>query len=237
MGLFDKLKNIMNTSSNEGDPLQDEIVKKYFDIIYDMHMSRGWFGIDGTESADLNSRAKKYVELVLGGACNKERFVKAVELINLSNTDYPKTKPEKQLVDYCKPLYQEYKARDYKSAYGVDIKSACEACYPELLAEIKAKYEAAIVADDNCKSFNEVIEKYLLDPYRDPECYDFYIDSQVVKDCICVAIMDSFFEGNEFTQKVVLQLLEKEEDESLCESIDSEEVATAISSFLACRCR
>ena len=204
MGLFDKLKNIMNASSNEGDPFQDEIVKKYFNIIYDMRMSHGWFGTDGTESADLNSGAKRYIELVLGETCDEGRFVKAVELINLSRTDYPNTKLEKRMVDYRNSLYEEYKTRDYKSAYGVDIKRACEACYSELLAEIKSKYEAAIVADDDCKTFNDVIKKYLLDPYRDPECYDFYIDSQVVKDCICVAIMDSFFEGNEFTQKVVL---------------------------------
>ena len=227
MGLFDKLKNIMNASSNEGDPLQDEIVKKYFDIIYDMRTSRGWFE---TEIADANSRAKKYIELVLGETCDEARFVKAVELINLSRTDYPNTKLEKQMVDYRKSLNKEYVARDYKSAYGVDIKRACEACYSELLAEIKSKYEAAIVADDDCKSFNDIIRKYILNQYRDTQ------DSSVVKDCSCVAIMDSFFEGNEFTQKIVLQLLEKEEDESLCESIDSEEVATAISSFLACRC-
>ena len=234
MGLFDKLKNIMNTSSNEGDPLQDEIVKKYFNIIYDMRMSRGWFE---TEIADANSRDKRYIEFVLGETCDEGRFVKAVELINLSRTDYPNTKLEKRMVDYRNSLYEEYKARDYKSAFGVDIKRACEACYPELLAEIKSKYEAAIVADDDCKSFNDVVKKYLFDPYRNPEGYDFCIDSDIIKDCICVAIMDSFFEGNKFTQKVVLQLLEKEEDESLCESIDSEEVATAISSFLACRCR
>ena len=233
MGLLDKLKNFMNASSDAGDPLQDEIVKKYYDIIYDMRMSRGWFG---EEIAVGNCRAKRYVELVLGEACDQDRLVKAVELMNISNTDHPSTKLEKQMVDYRKSLYQEYKARDYKSAYGVDIKSACEACYSELLVEIKAKYEAAIVADDNCKSFNEVIGKYLFDPYRDPKSYKFYIDSAVIKDCICVTMMNSFFEGNEFTRNIVFQLLKKEADENVCESMDSEEIATAVSSFLACRC-
>ena len=233
MGLLDKLKNILNTSSDEGDPLQDEIVKKYFDIIYDMRTSRRWFE---PEIADANSRAKKYIEFVLGETCDEGRFAKAVELINLSRTDYPNTKLEKRMVDYRKSLYQEYKARDYKSAYGVDIKSACEACYSELLAEIKAKYEAAIVADDNCNSFNEVIGKYLFDPYRDPKSYKFYINSSVIKDCICVTMVNSFFEGNEFTRNIVFQLLKKEADENVCESVDSEEIATAVSSFLACRC-
>ena len=120
--------------------------------------------------------------------------------------------------------------RDYKSAYGVDIKRACEACYPELLAEIKSKYEAAIVADDDCESFNDVIKRYLFDPYRDTQ------ESSVVKDCSCVAMMDSFFEGNEFTREIVLKILGKDDDENMSESADSEEIATAISSFLACYC-
>ena len=230
MGLLDKLKNILNTSSDEGDPLQDETVKKYFNIIYDMRTSRGWFE---TEIADANSRAKKYVELVLGGACNEERLVKAVEFINISRTDYPGTKLEKQLVDYRKSLYEEYKVRDYKSAYGVDIKRACEACYPELLAEIKSKYEAmlkAIGGDDSCESFNDGISKYILDQYRDTQ------DSSVVKDCICVAMMNSFFEANEYTREIVLELLGKDEDENMSESVDSEEIATAICDFLYCRC-
>ena len=226
MGLFDKLKNIMNASSNEGDPLQDEIVKKYFDIIYDMRTSRGWFG---TEIADANSRAKKYVELVLGGACDKDRLLKAVELINLSNTDYPNTKIEKQMVDYRKALYQEYKAREYKSVYGFDLKTVCEACYKELLIDIKSKYEAmlnVIDDDEDCEYFDDGLEKYILDEYLDAQ------DLSAVKDCACVAIMDSFVEGNEATKKIVFELLENEEYENLSESMDLEEIATAVHNFI-----
>lgn len=237
MGLFDKFKSAIDTaaaainksiesSQNAKDPLQDEIVKKYYDIIYDMRMSRGWFG---KEIADLNSRAKRYVELVLGGACDVDRFVKAVELINLSNTDHPNTNFEKQMVDYRKSLYQEYKAREYESAYGFDIKTICEACYAELLAEIKSKYEAmlnVIDEDESCEYFEDGLKKYVLDKYRDTQ------DLSVVKDCLCVAIMDSFFEGNETTKEVVFELLESEEDESLSESIDLKEIATVVYNFI-----
>ena len=52
MGLLDKLKNILNTSSDEGDPLQDETVKKYFNIIYDMRTSRGWFETEIADAQD-----------------------------------------------------------------------------------------------------------------------------------------------------------------------------------------
>lgn len=226
MGLFDKLKNIMNTSSDAGDPLQDEIVKKYYDIIYDMRMSRGWFG---EEIAAGNCRAKKYVELVLGEACDQDRLAKAVEAMNMSNSDHPSTKLEKQLVDYRKSLYQEYKARDYKSAYGIDIKAACEACYGELLAEVKSKYEAmlnATVDDDSCESFDDGISKYILNQYRGTQ------DSSVVKDCICVAMMDSFFEGNETTKEIVFGLLESEEAESISETMDPEAIATVVCDFV-----
>lgn len=226
MGLFDKLKNIMNTSSDEGDPLQDEIVKKYYDIIYDMRMSLGWFG---KESAELNSRAKKYIELILDGTCDEECFVKAVELINLSNTDYPKTKLEKQMVDYRKSLYSEYVARDYKSIYGLDIKTICEACYPELLFEIKSKYEEmlnAIDDDESCEYFDDGLRKYILYKYCNTQ------DSAVVRDCLYVAIMDSFFEENETTKEILSELLEDEEDESLSESIDAEKIAAVVDNYL-----
>ena len=226
MGLFDKLKNIMNTSSDVSDPLQDETVKKYYDIIYDMRTSRGWFGV---EKADVNSRAKKYVELILGEACNEEHFVKAVELINLSRNDHPMTKSEIQLVNYRKSLYEEYKARDYKSIYGFDLKTICATCYSELLAEIKSNYESMINAiddDESCEYFEDALKKYIFDKHLDTQ------DLSVVKDCVCVAITDSFFEGNETTKNVVFELLENEEDENLSESMDSEEIITVVYNFI-----
>ena len=237
MGLFDKLKNAIDTatdainksiesSQSTNDPLADPKVKEYFNIIYDMRMSLGWFG---EESSEVNSRAKKYIELILGEACDVECFVKAVDLINLSNTDYPKTALEKQMVDYRKSLYPEYVARNYKSIYGFNIKAICEACYAELLADIKSKYEAmlnAIDDDDDCEYFDDGLKKYILDKYCGTE------DSSVVKDCLCVAIMDSFFEGNETTKNIISDLMEDEEDSSLSESLDPEKIATVINNFL-----
>ena len=78
MGLFDKLKNAIDTATDAinksiessqsiNDPLADPTVKEYFNIIYDMRMSLGWFG---EESSEVNSRAQKYIELVLGEACD-----------------------------------------------------------------------------------------------------------------------------------------------------------------------
>lgn len=226
MGLFDKLKNIMNTSSEASDPLQDETVKKYYDIIYDMRTSRGWFGV---EKADVNSRAKKYVELILGEACNEEHFVKAVELINLSRNDHPINKFEIQLVNYRNSLYEEYKARDYKSTYDFDLKTICATCYAELLAEIKSNYESmlnVIEDDESCECLEDGLKKYIFDKHRDTQ------DSSVVKDCLCIAITDSFVEGNEATKEIVFELLENEEDENLSENIDLEHITTVISDFI-----
>ena len=222
MGLFDKLKNMMNASSDAGAPLQDEIVKKYFNIIYDMRTSRGWFGI---ETADANSRAKKYVEFVLGGPCDEARLTKAVELIKLSRTDNPITKLEKQVVDYRKSLFQEYKARHYKSAYGVDMKTAYKVCYEELLSDVKSKYAVMLNVDQDCEYFDDALKKHILDqyePYR----------SSLVKDCICIAITDSFFDGNKTTKEVVLELLENEEDERLCDTTNPETIAAVVHNFI-----
>lgn len=242
MGLFDKLKGAVdiakdtinkaiesmqeeNISADVEDPLQDEIVKKYYDIIYDMRMSLGWFG---EESSEVNSRAQKYIELVLDEAYDEERFVKAVELINLSKTDYPKNKFEEKMVNYRKSLYPAYATRDYKSIYGFDLKTVCEACYAELLAEIKSKYWAmldAIEDDESCENFDDFLRKYIFDIYRGGQ------DSSVVKDCLSVAIMDSFFEGNEIT-KGVLSELSIDKEEELSESMSPEEIATLVSSYL-----
>jgi len=97
------------------------------------------------------------------------------------------------------------------------------------LAEVKSKYEAmlnAIVDDDSCESFDDGISKYILNQYRGTQ------DSSVVKDCICVAMMNSFIEGKEYTRQIVFELLEKEDDEDLSESMDSEEIATAVYNFI-----
>ena len=54
----------------------------------------------------------------------------------------------------------------------------------------------------------------------------------VVKDCLCVAIMDSFFEGNEITKGVISELSIDKEEEDLSESMSIEEIATLVSSYL-----
>ena len=198
MGLFDKLKN---ASSGGGDPLRDEIVKKYYDTIFDMRMSLGWYG---KESADINSRGKKYIELVHGEKCDEGRFIKAVELFNLSNTDYPKTKLEIRMVDYRKSLYAEFKARGRQSSYALDKKTIYEACYSDFLDEVKTAYEAIlnVIGDDvTCKHFGEGLNKLIFDKYR--ETYD----SEIIKCCINIAVVDKFFEGNETTCALLFELL------------------------------
>lgn len=81
--------------------LKDETVKKYYEMIYGMRNSAAW---GGKESAEGNSCAHRYVEFMLGGPCDEAKLKDAVELINTSRTDYPKSKLENQLKEYNKEL-------------------------------------------------------------------------------------------------------------------------------------
>lgn len=198
MGLFDKLREVVNTvvDSTQGtsDPLSDDVVKKYYEMIYGMRTSLTW---SGNESADENSRARRYVEFLLGESCDNEKFKKAVELINLSRTDYPKTKLEEQLKAFNKSLKEEKK-------YGCKMDIAYNVCYKELVEEFQSEYDRIIdvIKDDvNCKLFGQGIRKRIHEKYVEKIGYS------MTEDITQIVIANSFLEGNSVTRKVVLDYL------------------------------
>ena len=80
MGLFDKLRGVVDTAKNTinsvmdaNDPLADLTVKKYFEIVCGM---RHTFLSSGEELVTGNVKAKRYVEYFLGGACDEEKLEK-----------------------------------------------------------------------------------------------------------------------------------------------------------------
>lgn len=197
MGLFDKLREVVNTvvDSTQGtsDPLSDDVVKKYYEMIYGMRTSLAW---SGNESTDENSRARRYVEFLLGEACDDEKFKKAVELTNLSRTDYPKNKLEEQLKAFNKTLKELKK-------YGCETETAYNVCYKELVAEFKSEYNMIldVIKDDvNCKLFGQGLYKRIYEKYDK-------LDSVTRNDITFIVIANSFYEGNTITRKVVLDYL------------------------------
>lgn len=180
MGLFSKKPS-----------LKDETVKKYYEIIYGIQCSTTW---GGNVSADEDSHAHKYVEYVLGGPCDEKKLKDAVELINISRTDYPRTKLENELKEYNKELRTLNK-------YTCDRPTAYKVCYPELVEEVKLKYNQIldVVKDyDDVKHFCNGINKQI---------YESELWKQdLVRDCFHIAMSESLYEGNPITVKNLFTL-------------------------------
>ena len=180
MGLFSKKPS-----------LKDETVKKYYEIIYGIQCSTTW---GGNVSADEDSHAHKYVEYVLGGPCDEKKLKDAVELINISRTDYPRTKLENELKEYNKELRPLNK-------YTCDRPTAYKVCRPELVEEVKLKYNQIldVVKDyDDVKHFCNGINKQI----RESESWK----QDRVKDCFHIAMSESLYEGNPVTIKNLFAL-------------------------------
>lgn len=195
MGLFDKLFGSDKGGVSLKNALQDETVKTYYQMIYDMKMHLGWYG---NETADDTSRAKRYVEMMLGGPCQEEKFKMAVELTNLARTDYPQTKLEIELKELNKTLKT---CKKYVCSEDV----AYRLCYKELIAEIKVDYESILdIIRENtvdCEIFGEGLKRKIL------EKYDKTQDSGVVKGCLYTVIKDSFLAENILTKSILFALL------------------------------
>ena len=183
MGLFSKKPSLKD--------LKDETVKKYYEIIYGMLRNTTWYG---NESADEDSRAHKYVEYVLGGPCDEKKLKDAVELINISRTNYPSTKLENELKEYNKELRTLNK-------YTCDRLTAYKVCYPELVEEVKLKYNQIldVVKDyDDVKHFCFGIHKQI----SESESWK----QDLVNDCFYISMRDSLLEGNPVTIKNLFTL-------------------------------
>lgn len=188
MGLFEKLF--------WKDPLEDVTVKKYYEMIYSMKTSLSWYG---RESDDKNSRARRYVEFLIGGTCEDDKFIKAVELINLSQKDYPNTKLEQELKAFNKSL-DETRNEQYKC----ERDTAYKICYKELVDDFKKEYDIIldVIKDNvNCKLFGDGLYK------RIHEKYFREIDLVVLYRITYIVIANSFFEGNATTKRIVLDYL------------------------------
>lgn len=173
MGLFDKLFN--------KDPLADPVIKKYFEIIRGMWYT---FSSDDFKKDISNITIRRYVEYFLGEPCNEEKLGKALELFNMSLTDYPRGKTQTILTDFRKSLINSTK-------YCCNRYEAYRMFRQEELDDATKKYNKVLdtIKDDvNYKHFSQGIEKM--------ECGDTAVD---------IVIADSFIDGNPITRKLVLE--------------------------------
>ena len=176
MGLFDIFKK-------EKNPLEDEIVKKYFEIICGM---RHTFLATGREAITDNKRAKNYVEYFLGTECDQEKLEKTLELYNVSQTDYPNGKTETILSDFRRSLTKS-------TNYTLDRFEAYKMFCPEEIEAVEIEYSKVldIIKDNvNYKHFSQGIRSIKA--------------SNTAKH---IVIAKSFCEGNAITQEVIFEYL------------------------------
>lgn len=232
MGLFDKLKEAVNTvvdtvkesaqginDLNQGVPALDEETKKYYEIIYWMRTNQHWYG---KESTDENSRARKYIELMLDEPCNEDSFKRAVELTNLGHNYYPSNTKDKvgiELNALDSKLNNElaevnnksrqglYEEAESLCRYNCDSDKAYRVCYGHLIEEIKMLYNGIldVIKDDvNCEHFIEGFNKRIYQKYSKEfleKKNDYFYNHLNI--CLCIAITDSFFEGNPITKELL----------------------------------
>ena len=190
MGLFDKLREAVNTvvdtvmdsTQSTSDPLADEVVKKYFEIIWSMRQS---FLASEPEPVNDNIRAKRYVEYFLGEACDEEKLKTTLELCNRSLTDYSTDKTTQMLSDFRKEL-----GRNKPTKYMCGRYEAYKLFCPEEIEDTMVEYNKVLeVIKDNVKHahFAQGIKKINRD-----------------RALIHIAIDNSFHAGNTVTKQIVL---------------------------------
>ena len=176
MGLFDMLKR-------EKDPLSDLTVKNYFEIICGM---RHTFLAIEPEIVTGNEKAKAYVEYFLGTNCDDEKLEKALELYNISRTDYPNGKTETILSDFRKSLLKS-------TNYTLDRYKATKMFCQKEIEKARIEYDKVleVIKDNvNYKHYSEGVKKIA--------------GGEIVRG---IVIQESFCDGNPITQKIVVEYL------------------------------
>lgn len=211
MGLFDKLRSAIDFAENKlqnmnrnttapsmtqyapppmvnpvpvetvNDPLADETVKKYFEIL----CCTGWKYRQWDRYPMASTRAKRYVEHFIDGACDEEALEKAKELFALSLLNRNTEEVHK--------LNEYRKAAEKAGAYSMDEQKA----YRKFCQE---EIDAATVAYNN-----------ILDVIKDNVNYNHFSQGWFKVDCDyeikLIVIADSFCSGNPLTQAVIKEYL------------------------------
>ena len=197
MGLFDNLRKVVDTAKdsinkvietaqNEKDPLADETVKMYFEIICGM---RHTFKSIDDEPVVGNVKAKKYVEYFLGAECDQEKLQKTLEFYNRSRSDYPSDPVDKVLSDFRKSLFE--KSIKGKGNYELNRYEAFKMFRNEELEAARAEYEK------------------ILDTIKDNINYKHFSQGMKIMQADTtakyLAIAESFLEENPITEKLILE--------------------------------
>ena len=203
MGLLDKLRSAINlvekklqeinlsvSTSNASvlneakaeNPLADEKIKKYFEIICNMKNSLPKF----EDAAIEKEKAKKYIEYFLEGVCDEEKLENALALYHVSNVTYPSNEIEKELRRASMEVEE-------KGTYRLGkIKARKLFCQEEIATAMQEYNKILEVIKDNVNYL------HFSQGMRKMEC-DYTIQ--------LIVIADSFCSGNPITQKLIIEYL------------------------------
>lgn len=194
MGLFDKLRETVNNAKNTingsikayqeaKDPLADETVKKYLEIIFGMTKSLSLFGDQPTEN---NEKAKNYIEYFIGESCDEEKLQRALGLYNRARFDTPQTTEDIPLVDFGRSAKKS-------TTYLLEKHKASRMfCQSEIeTATVEYNNILEIIKDNvNYSHFSQGLKKMS--------------SSDAIKN---IVIANSFLDNNPITQELVLVFL------------------------------
>ena len=203
MALFDKLRAALGSTENKqknkdrtdaahstnfpakeenSNPLADETINRYFEIICGMRVS-----LSRCEDAAVEkAKAKKYIEYFLGKVCDEEKLENALALYDISKKEYPSGEEERQL-QYSRMGFEKKEEYRFKEIEG--RKRFCQ-------EEINAATE----------EYNKI-----LDVIKDNVNYVHFSQGIRMLNCdyniLLIVIADSFCNGNPITQELIKQYL------------------------------
>lgn len=207
MKLFDKLiektKQFLDKTKLFGEhekPLfESEAVKMYYEIIYGMSKCVDSIWLSVAKAAEI---VKRYIESQTSDACNESEIQTALELFEKSR-GYDKSELALRLKEYNKELEEKdnYVNKDF------DIITLC---YANELALIKNEYKKFL---DTCAEFpTTTVDNPTFPLESNIKEHIIQVHSKTIGEYEVTAIInkvirDSFYEGNELTQRLLTNYL------------------------------
>lgn len=210
MGLFNKLESAITNAATKisNNPFNNEIFKKYYEIVYGLLLSVGEMNYDGI---------KRYVEFNLNEPCTEEKLEKVVFYFTkfkpmyhkngtllyklCSNQDLKsRASIDKDIsMRTANILIKTNESLSEVKAYTCTRKEAYNICYKDIFESIKSEmlFALNIVSERGYKYFEEGHEKI-------KNKYEKMIGHEKTKELIHDAILYFYFEDNKGAKMVLL---------------------------------
>ncbi len=209
MGLFDKVREVVNTLQNSNAPLSDETERTYYEIAYGLLSLFSHVHYDGI---------KKYVEFHISQTCDEAKLQRALSNFGVEAAKKlywryatkevlrSKKSGEKGFTDQkIEKLIEINQYLDESKKYRCSKEKAFDICYKDIFPEIKSEYEKVIEISET-----HGISHFREGAYRIIKKYQDRIGEYVLAEMIRSLTREKFIEGNHTVKIIVLAYLRLE---------------------------